>query len=315
MVNSYTVKSMLMGLAIGDALGVPVEFVPRYMLQANPVVGMRSGGSWNQPAGTWSDDTSMTLATMASITRCGEIDYDDIMNRFIAWYKHDSYTVDGLFDIGTTTRLAILHAMDGHPALECGITDVHNNGNGSLMRILPIAVYLYSQYGTDFDDEVMDVIHNVSALTHGHEISQMCCGLYCLIAAELLDGSTIQEAIELGLRKGETYYSMSEYADEFKRLFSGRIGEYEMSDISSSGYVVHTLEAVIWSLLHSEDYASAVLTAVNLGDDTDTVAAITGGLAGIAYGMDYIPIEWLYELRASVMLDVIADRFSEVLRG
>ena len=252
-------KKFLIGFAIGDAIGVPVEFSGREDLKENPVVDMRGYGSYNKPAGTWSDDTTMTIATIESIARLKTIDYNDIMNNFAQWYENGSFTIDGLFDIGGTTRRAILNFIEGFGSFEYGSTDERSNGNGSLMRILPIAYYLYSKFGNNFNDEAMEIIHNVSALTHAHNISKMCCGFYCLIAAELIEGKSKENAVKDGLSKGAEFYKKSpqfaEYLDTiFKRLFDKNFAKLPEDDIESSGYVLHSLEASIWCMLNTTDY-------------------------------------------------------------
>ena len=140
---------------------------------------MRDGGIWNQPIGTWSDDTSLTIATMESISRLQKIDYTDIMTNFANWYQKGEFTAnDYCFDTGIATRQAINNFLDGVYALDCGLNGERNNGNGSLMRILPIAFYLFYQYGNSFDDEAMNIIHSVSSLTHAHQRSLIACGIY-----------------------------------------------------------------------------------------------------------------------------------------
>ena len=147
--DAKIVRGMLLGLATADALGVPVEFEFREDLKSNPVVNMRSGGSWGQEAGTWSDDTSMTIAAMESISRRKEIDYRDVMENFLKWYERDAFTATGeLFDIGNTTRAAIVRfSRKILSPTKCGSTEENSNGNGSLMRILPATLYLYAKGG------------------------------------------------------------------------------------------------------------------------------------------------------------------------
>lgn len=308
MITLKTVRSMLLGVAVGDALGVPVEFVRREKLKQNPVEGMRSGGSWGEPAGTWSDDTSMTIATMESIARLGRIDLDDIMSNFVGWLKHDEFTANGYtFDVGNTTAGAIRNYINGASVEQCGLRDEDSNGNGSLMRILPIALYTDS----------LDAVHSVSALTHAHPRSLIGCGIQCLIARELLSGKPIERAVKDGLIRAEDYYSRSKYAGELKhygRLFDPNFGALDEDEIEGSGYVVQTLEAALWCLLNSDDYRSLALKAVNLGRDTDTVGAVAGGLGGIAYGLEQIPAEWIETLRNKELLKNIASNFGAVLR-
>ena len=306
-------KGMLLGLAIGDALGVPVEFESRRRLKADPVKGMRAFGTWNQPAGTWSDDTSLTIAAMESIARLGKIDYEDIMENFLRWYERDDFTATGeRFDIGNTTYSAIVRFKQKYsPPTECGLTDESSNGNGSLMRILPATIYLYSTRGKIAGDE-LKFIHEFSALTHGHMISRMACGIYSLIAAKLLDGKNISEAFELGMNDAKTFYGSDAAFKNFSRLCDENFAALPEDKISSSGYVVHTLEAALWCLLNTDDYKSLALKAVNLGGDTDTTGAVASGLAGIIYGVESIPAEWLSILKRRDYLKKLCADFAGV---
>ena len=315
---SRLVLSGIMGLAVGDALGVPVEFRERETLARDPVVGMRAYGTYNKPAGTWSDDTSMTLCLMSGLAK--GLDYDEIMRNFLKWYKAGEFTADGhTFDVGTTTSAALERFERGVPALECGGTGEYDNGNGSLMRILPLVFYLSTVYGVNFQDssEAFDIIHNVSALTHAHKRSQIACGIYLSIAAMLLSGSDLEHAIKIGIHNAMEYYEKQpEYAEELghlSRLRSEDFKKIPREKISSSGYVVSSLEAAIWCLLNTNDYASCILEAVNLGGDTDTVAAIAGGLAGLAYGYEAIPQDWLDVLVRREYLEKACYEFSLAL--
>lgn len=291
----------IMGLCIADALGVPVEFMDRETLRKDLVVGMREYGTYNQPAGTWSDDTSMTLCLIDSLSK--GLDYEDIMLNFIKWIEEGEYTPHGeAFDIGFATRKALIRFKNGVSSLECGGKDEYDNGNGSLMRILPILFYLQSIYGTDFADidEAYEIIHNISALTHGHKRSQIACGIYISVASRLIGGMDLKTAVDLGIYEAMKYYKNREdYTDElkhFKRLERNNFAEIPEEEIKSSGYVVDTLEAAIWCLLNTDNYRDCVLKAVNLGNDTDTVAAVAGGLAGLKYRYENIPKDWVNKI-------------------
>lgn len=288
----------IMGLCVADALGVPVEFMGRDTLAENPVVGMRAYGTYNQPAGTWSDDTSMTLCLADSL--CRGLDYNDILTNFLNWFKEGWFTPFGAaFDIGNTTRQALKRFEQGVSPLECGGNAEHDNGNGSLMRILPLLFYLQSVYGKDFykKAEAVAVIHEVSALTHAHKRSQIACGIYISVAAMLHGSTNLKEAVNLGIGQAMEYYRKHEgYAEElefYKRLEDKDFAGLPAERIRSSGYVVDTLEASVWCLLNTDNYKDCVLKAVNLGSDTDTVAAVAGGLAGLKYGYEGIPQDWL----------------------
>lgn len=308
-------KGMLLGLAVGDALGVPVEFESRYTLKADPVTDMREFGSWNQPAGTWSDDTSLTIAAMESITRRGKIDYQDIMENFLKWYEQDAFTANGeCFDIGNTTRAALVRfSRRILPPTECGATEMNTNGNGSLMRILPAVLYLFSTRGKIGGDE-LKIIHEFSSMTHGHIISRMACGIYSLIAAQILNGKNISEAFAIGMNDAKNFYGDDEAFENFSRLYDENFADIPEDKISASGYVVCTLEAALWCLLNTDDYKSLVLKAVNLGQDTDTTAAVAGGLAGIIYGVESIPTDWLNILKRRDYLEKICEDFNTVLK-
>ncbi len=308
----------IMGLAVGDALGVPVEFEDRSSLMQNPVKEMRSYGTYNQPAGTWSDDTSMTLSLVDSLM--DGLNYRDVMDKFMNWFNHGDYTPHGeVFDIGNTTRESINRYDEGVSPLECGGISEYDNGNGSLMRILPILFYLQANYGADFleKERAFDIIHDISSLTHGHKRSQMACGIYISIASVLLNGNHVETDIDLGIDRAMNYYrNQDDFQSElshFYRLEDRNFKEHPIEEIKSSGYVVDTLEAGIWCLLNTKDYKSCVLKAVNLGKDTDTTAAVAGGLAGIKHGYENIPNEWKTKIVNGKYIEELCNKLSITL--
>lgn len=271
MKDKNKLKAAIYGFAVADALGVPVEFKKRGTFLVTDMCGYRTH---NQPAGTWSDDTSMTLATCDSIRMTGTVDYNDMLERFRRWIREGEYTADGtVFDYGMTTA----------NALATGISEksINSNGNGSLMRVLPLAF---------LPGVTKEQVEMVSGITHGHSISKDGCVIYVEIAQRLIDGGNIHEILE-NLIVNEPYDRLPYIAG---------LGE---DDIHSSGYVVDTLEAALWSIATTDSYKDAVLKAVNLGDDTDTVGAVAGGLAGIIYGFDGIPAEWIERLRNKAAID------------
>lgn len=310
----------VMGLCVGDALGVPVEFTHRETLKENPVVGMRAYGTYNQPAGTWSDDTSMTLCLADSLIR--GLDYRDIMERFLAWLNEGAYTPYGkAFDAGNTTKKALYKFSRGATPLECGGTDERDNGNGSLMRILPILFHLRSVYGPGFYDidEAFDIIHNISALTHAHKRSQIACGIYVSIASALMEGKDLKTHVETGIRRAMQYYigqaRFSHELHHYERLAHEGFNRLDEADIRSSGYVVDTLEAAVWCLLNTGSFEECVLKAVNLGEDTDTVAAVAGGLAGLYYGYESIPGQWLSVIARREYVETLCNELYESFRN
>ena len=317
------IKSVVLGHAIGDALGVPVEFCTRKELDENPVTDMMGYGSYPVPEGCWSDDTSMALCALDSLAK-GKLNYNEIMQNFVRWASFDEFTPTGeMFDIGRTCLKAIRRYLDsdGTDATKSGLDGENYNGNGSLMRIHPFALFLY--YNGLAEEKYIEVIHNASALTHAHERSKMACGIYTFVLWELL-AKPHKSSIIKGLNRVRRFYRDSEGFAIYDRMLMKRIGwiyrhwedpddhkEVTRDEIKSSGYVVDTLEAVIWCLMTTNDYKSCVLKAVNLGDDTDTVAAIAGGLAGALYGYDAIPKEWLDTLKRRDYIEEMCVKSSE----
>ena len=299
-------KNSFYGFLVGDALGVPVEFTNRESLEKDPVVDMQGYGSHNVPDGTWSDDSSMVLAEMDSIGEKNDIDYDDIMLRFIDWFSKAYYTSTGVvFDIGVTTRKALFNYRDGFKATECGGKSLYDNVNGALMRMLPFVIYSYQKELSE-EDEVL-LIKNTSQLTHGHEINQVGCKIYFDFMKRIFDGDKLEDIYNDIKNKDYTKFYSRESVDCYKRILNNDIKNLNINDIKSSGFVVSTLEACIWCLLNSTDYQSAVLEAVNLGDDTDTVAAITGSLAGAYY--NDVPQKWVDKIRNKELADNIFSKY------
>lgn len=254
-----TLRDCIYGQAVGDALGVPYEFKVRGSFRC---MGMAGYGTHNQPAGTWSDDTSMALAICDSYRKLGRVDIADIREGFLDWYYNDAYTCDRLFDIGnaTATALRLGHGLNGE----------FDNGNGSLMRTVPLAF-------TDAND---DDVRAVSAITHAHCTSTETCVNMVHAAHELIAERPPHE------------------------VASERIDVNKSEDqIVSGGYVLNTYEAALWCLANTDNYVDCVLKAVNLGDDTDTTGAVAGALAGIVYGLDEIPDSWLNVLRCKDVID------------
>jgi ADP-ribosylglycohydrolase len=304
--KSSKVLAGLMGLCIGDALGVPVEFSTREELTQNPVVDMNSQNSWSELPGTWSDDSSLTFCLAESL--CQGFSLQAIADSFCCWYYEQKWTARGrVFDIGITTQMAIEKLRRGVTPLQSGDTVERSNGNGSLMRILPLAYY---HKNLTFQ-VLLERVHQVSCITHAHPRSQMACGIYISIVIALLEGSNPKVAYQEGLNRVEPLYQKYPYNQEihhFERIFSREINALSIESINSEGYVIDTLEAGLWCFLNTSSYAEAVLEAVNLGEDTDTTAAVTGGLAGIYYGVESIPIDWINTIARKDDIIALANR-------
>ncbi|MBO0357864.1 ADP-ribosylglycohydrolase family protein [Hymenobacter sp. BT186] len=306
-------RAALLGLAVGDALGVPVEFQSRAARKTDPVVHMRAYGTHNQPAGTWSDDASLTFCLAEAIA--DGFTLRKLAHKCCRWYYEKLWTPHGaVFDIGITTREALYKFYtnpEGSPL--AGGTDEYSNGNGALMRILPLAFY---KPDAPLSSRFL-LISDVSAITHGHVRSAIACFLYLEIARHLLAGLTPAAAYSQLCQDAPTQLQQlhlpAAEIQQFDYLLTGRVADLPEQLIRSGGYVMHTLEASLWCLLRYSTYAETVLAAVNLGDDTDTTGAVTGGLAGIYYGEAAIPPEWLAVLARRPDIENLAARTAAVL--
>ncbi|MBZ8182688.1 ADP-ribosylglycohydrolase family protein [Oscillatoria salina] len=308
--------SGLMGVCVGDALGVSVEFTPRRILLENPVIEMQGFGTYNQPPGTWSDDSSLTFCLAEAMCE-GVSPTTELLARtgdnFCRWYESGFWTPHGVvFDIGNATARAIRRLQAGVSPTEAGGTDETSNGNGSLMRILPVA-FAYDLL--DFP-QLIELAHQISCLTHAHPRSQIGCSIYISIAVCLLQGKQPHSAYLEAIQQVVPIYAQPPYASEkhhFQRVLAGNIATLSLAEIRSSGYVVDSLEAALWCFLNSTSYSEAVLKAVNLGEDTDTTAAITGGLAGIYYGRENIPSDWSQQIARQDEIIDLASRLQTAL--
>ena len=306
------IKSVMLGHAIGDALGVPVEFCKRKDLEQHPVTDMIGYGSYHVPAGCWSDDTSMSLCALESLAK-GTVDFDDIMNNFGKWLYNNYFTATGIvFDVGNKCDNAIANYFELHyPAVKCGKQDERSNGNGSLMRINPFVLYAY--YNKLDDYKFVNLISQASSLTHAHSCSIDGCIIYSYILKELINNPA-KASVYKGLNNAKRYISYLNIYTYYNRLYGDDISKIDESKIKSSGYIVDTLEAAIWCLLTTNDYKSCVLKAVNLGEDTDTIAAIAGGLAGALYGMENIPADWLNKLKKRNYIENMCEQAYDAWR-
>lgn len=283
----------LFGFVIGDVLGVPVEFSSRQERDADPVKEMRAYGTYHQPFGSWSDDTSFTLCLLEALESKDII--ERLKDNMVSCCSKGIFTTNGqLFDIGISTQNAIDNMRRGIAPAECGGKNESDNGNGSLMRVLPLA-FIRSGYT---DQEYISLIENVSSVTHGHNRSKLACVLYVIFASNLYSGMNKDDALDSAIQcvlsncQGKYKNDLKYY----KFIFEKTIKNFDRTQIKSSGYVVDTLEAVIWAFFNNETYEDTVLSAINLGGDTDTIGAIVGGIAGIYYGYSNIPNNWIQNI-------------------
>ena len=304
----------LWGAIAGDALGVPVEFRSRAELCASPVTTMTGHGMHQQPMGTWSDDGSLLLCTLESLQECEAVDTLDMAERYHRWLVEGHWTAHGtVFDIGIATRQALARFSEGKRPEHCGGRQEYDNGNGSLMRMLPVSLWLRDAEV----EEALEATHRVSRITHAHPRTLMVCGFYTLIVRALLEGAKPREALTDAWNRARQYYTGHEdFAgqwDHLQRLDPAVLPTLTEDQIRSTGYSIHTLEASIWCLLQEGICPEIILRAVNLGEDTDTTACVTGGLAGLCFGVEEVPATWIEVLARKDDLGPVFQGFASRL--
>lgn len=268
----------LLGLAIGDAVGTTLEFRTRDSYEH--ITDMAGGGPFKLQPGEWTDDTSMALALADSLISCGRVDPADLMRRFVDWWRNGTYSATGVcFDIGITTRIALCRfEKTGEPI--AGVTDPLSAGNGSLMRLAPVAIW-----GVRAGEPMMrEAARMQSATTHGAPACLDACEAYAIMLRAAIMGASFDEAVRAADDVTE--------AEPIGPILKSSWLDKSREQIKSSGYVAHSLEAALWCVATTKSFREAVLTAANLGDDADTTAAIAGQLAGALYGASGIPSEW-----------------------
>lgn len=296
----------LFGFCVGDALGVPVEFSTREERKKDPIKEMRAYGTYHQPFGTWSDDTSLTICLVDAINRGYSV--KKVAENFVDFYEKGYFTPYGeVFDIGNSTRDSIIKICAGHNPTDCGGKTEMDNGNGSLMRILPIAFYGAKLNG----QELIELTEEVSSLTHQHNRSKLACIFFVEFVIQIIGGYKKEEALDrtiafINQNCSEAY---SGELESFNKILSKQVVNLVEDEIKSTGYVIDTLEAVLWIFFHADGYRETILKAINLGGDTDTIAAIVGGIAGIYYGLNDIPKAWIQSIAKKEELFRIFERF------
>jgi ADP-ribosyl-[dinitrogen reductase] hydrolase len=285
-------RGALLGSAVGDALGAPLEFLPprapdRYLTE------MVGGGWLHLAPGEWTDDTQLTLATVDSLLVRRVFDPDDIARRFVAWYEGHPP------DIGNHTRRVLEAIQHGTPweqaSLQAYRAAPDNSPNGSLMRCSPLALFFYSH--PEFVATLSPVL---SRITHAHPDCENACIFLNVAIAHLLNGQTRTASLE----------AARDACTGASQALRDRIGHamQPQNDTSPSGWVLATLEVAVWAFLHTSSLESALLVAINRGNDADTVGAVTGALAGAYYGVSNIPDRWLGPLHERARISADADR-------
>jgi ADP-ribosyl-[dinitrogen reductase] hydrolase len=282
----------ILGLLVGDALGVPFEFSspgdipPRSEIDFDPPLGF-SRAHEGIPPGTYSDDGAHALCLLASLLHCQRLDVEDFGRRLRNWYSWGYLAVDNIvFDVGVQTAMAIRALEEGVPAAMAGRCDERGNGNGSLMRVLPLALV---HRGSDL--ALVRDAHDQSAVTHGHRRAQVCCALYVLWARRVLADMENPWSDAVATLRA-IYRNDTAAADELE----SSIRPDDEGVVRGTGYVVDSLRSARWACGQG-GYEDVVRAAVSLGNDTDTTAAIAGGIAGLRDGVAAIPSGWRGRLR------------------
>ncbi len=296
------IEGGLIGLLVGDALGVPYEFhtpnqiPPIAQIEFTPPPGF-SRTYQGVPVGTWSDDGALALCLLASLLEADTFDEHDFGQRLVRWYEEGYLAVDGaVFDVGVTTAVGIRAIRGGVSPLEAGPRGAYDCGNGALMRVLPLALWHNGS-----DAELVRYAQLQSCLTHGHLRSQVCCALYVLWARQTLEGAATPWQGALERLRG--IYRENEAALE---ELEWNIRPDAEESGTGSGYVVDCLRSAHWAV-EQGDYEAVVRSAIALGHDTDTTACVAGGIAGIRDGIQGIPERWRRNLRGQALYQPLLE--------
>lgn len=291
--HSQRAQGAFWGLAVGDALGAPVEFCPRGSFP--PVTDMMSGGYFRLPVGAWTDDTAMALCLAESLTSYPALDPADLMMRFRGWVERAENTSTGVcIGVGQNTMRVLFHCMRTGEVF-APETRQKSDGNGAIMRLSPVACRYWRE-----PHEARRIAALQSRTTHYSDKSAAACVLLTDILCRLIGGDSWDSASQIEPDPA--------WPEEVRDLARGAWRHKAEKDVRSTGYVVDTLEAALWSVERSNTFAEAVLNAVNLGDDADTVGAVAGQLAGARYGMDSIPVHWLAQLARREHLEGVYEQ-------
>lgn len=305
------IKGAIYGLLIGDAVGVPYEFHLAHQIPHIDEIDMRPPENFDRSypsiaAGTWSDDGAQALCLLSSLLVHQQLNVQDFMSRLSQWYNAGYMAVDGhVFDVGVQTAEAIRKYLLGVPLMQIAPNDEHANGNGALMRVLPLALWHQGS-----DQQLIEDAYLQSHITHGHLRSKVCCALYCLWARYILKGVEIQQAWVKALEVLREYYQHCPLDAEQLEFF---IRPDEILGAKGSGYVVDCLRSARFAL-QQPTYEGVIKAAIALGHDTDTTACVAGGIAGLYYGFNALPQHWYEQLRAKEVVEPLVDSLIKSIR-
>ena len=290
----------MLGLAIGDAMGMPVEFRPRGKF--DPVIEYRSGGPFKLQAGQWTDDTAMSLCLASSLIECNGFDAAHQMKQYSRWIDDGYHSCTGkAVGIGQTILKAMIRYHKTKDPIQ-GDTNPRRSGNGCIMRLAPVPIY-YSR------DAALAIHHSIQSATttHGSEMCLQTTGFFGGMIWGALNGVSKEELLSNGYSPVKDYYHQHPPCDELRSLTRGDYKAKQEDEVDSTGFVIDALEASLWSFYNTDTYAEGLLKAVNLGGDADTVGAIYGQLAGAYYGLEAIPSIWMQGLASNEKIEAIAS--------
>ena len=309
----YRVKEGIIGCAIGDALGVSSKGHSRDYLLDHPVLKMTPSIKKGIPKGAWSDSTSLMLATTDAIIK-RNINYNYIAENCVSWFTSNKYcSVGEAFGIGNTTLKALIKfTKRENEAYECGLSEYNNNGNSALKMMLPLAFYFTAKKSSD--KEIYDTVKKVCSITHRHQISLCACYIYVNYIIFLLNGNNKFGSLKLLKSLDYSMFSNKVLA-YFSPILFGNISELDIDEIASTSFVVDTLNSTLWCFIQSTNFKDCILATANIGDDTSSIGALCGAMAGIYYGTNKIPASWINDLRKKEYLVNISEEYEKYLRN
>lgn len=294
-------RGALLGLACGDAMGTTLEFRPPGTFR--PISDIIGGGPFRLKAGEWTDDTSMALCLAESLIKCGGFDPADQMKRYCRWYREGHLSSNGrCFDIGNTTREALV-AFERTGGPFSGPTHVRSAGNGSIMRLAPVPLFFAAD-----PERAIEMSGESSRTTHGALNAVDGCRYFGALIVGAVNGAFKEELLSALYCPVPGYWEANPLAPEIDEVARGSFKRRNTPEIVGSGYVVKSLEAALWAFHNSESFEEGCLLAVNLGDDSDTTAAVYGQLAGAFYGQNGIPERWRSKLAMRGLIEDYAER-------
>lgn len=319
--EAIAIKNSLMSFILGDVMGTPAQFILRANLKESlkqaPISELILNANTTIPFGAWSDDSSMTLCTMKSITDKQTINIENMSEYFLMWLYNAYLTpFDKTFDVGRTTYEALNNFKNNHK-MPSGLSNLYSNGNGSLMRILPVSIYCYIKNLSH--KETFDIVKNVSSITHAHPISILGCYIYTLVIFDILDKKQKNEIIA---NLSKIYNSKAipddykEWLNKYDTVLDGSIVTQNADNLDTSGYVKGTLEVALWGFYNTKSVEDCIFRIIELGEDTDTNSAVGAGLSGLYYGLrgKVAPHYWTDKIINKKNVLNIIDEYIEVLR-